>query len=220
MKSCFHRFPSPVPSDPPLFPYHCIYSLQNTIMDQMPLMDAIFSTHLGQFQPRPALSGPIVLRSSPDDDQDSMIARLRERFPHQCKAIVAPVTNIYQWFDQHDTYRHGYGFLHSVLATIAFQNSREVQDFVGRWRIENRERLLHSSGVMFTKAEIMEHGSGFLAEAAQQIHRLRASLQCKPYRFSSGILLTLSANVQMNRRELQVQVEIVASTFTLEEADQ
>lgn len=186
--SCQHctyrKFPSPIRSNSPLFPYHCICSHQNTIMDPMPPMDAIFSTHLGQYQPRLALSGPIVLRSSPDDDQDSMIARLRERFPLECKAIVAPVTNINQWFDQYDTYRHGYGFLHSVLATIAFQNSRQVQDFVGRWRIENRERLEHSSGVMFTKAEIMEHGSGFLAEAAQQIHHLRASLQCKRYRSS------------------------------------
>lgn len=168
----------------------------------MPPMDAIFSTHLGQYQPRPALSGPIVIRSSPDDDQDSMIAKLRQQFPLHCKAIVAPVTNIHQWFDQHDTYRHGYGFLHSVLATIAFQNSKEVHGFVERWRTENRERFVHNSGVMFTKAEITEHGSGFLAEAAQQIYYLRASLQRKPYHSSSWIVLTWCVNAQMDRQDL------------------
>lgn len=157
-------------------------------MDLIPPMDAIFSTHLGQYEPRPAFSGPIVLRSSPDDDQDSMIARLRQQFPLECKAIVAPITNIHQWFDQYDAYRHGYGFLHSVLANIAFQNSKEVHHFVDRWRNQNPERfhaVEYSAGVTFTKAEITEHGSGFLAAAAQQIHYLRMSLQRKPYHSSS-----------------------------------
>lgn len=192
-------------------------------MDLMPPMDAIFSTHLGQYQPRPALSASIVLRTSPDDDQDSMIAKLRQQFPLHCKAIVAPVTDIHQWFDHYDTYRHGYGFLHSVLSTIAFQNSRQVHDFVDRWRNENRQRFYavgQNSGVTFTKAEITEHGSEFLAEAAQQIHYLRASLQCKPDHSSFWIVLTLCVNVQMDRLALQIQVGVVTLNLILEEADQ
>ena len=105
---------------------------------------------------------------------------------------MAPITNIHQWFDHYDTYRHGYAFLQSVLATIAIQNSREVHDFVNRWRNENRERFYavgHNSGVTFTKAEIIEHGSEFLAEAAQQIHYLRASVQCKHHHSSSWTVL-------------------------------
>ena len=168
-------------SNSPFLPEHCIYPSQNT-MDSIPPMEAIFSTHLGQYQPRPAFRGPIVLRSSPDEDQDSMIAKLRQRFPLECKAITAPVTNIHYWFDHHDAYRHGYGFLHSVLTTIAFQNSREVHDFAERWRTENQERfygVARKSGIMFTGADIAEHGSAFLAEAAQHIHYLRSSVPCK-----------------------------------------
>lgn len=77
-----------------------------------------------------------------------------------------------------------------------------------------------NSGVTFTKAEITEHGSGFLAEAAQQIHHLRASLQCKPDHSSFWIVLTLCVNVQMDRRESQIQVGVVTLNLFLEEADQ
>lgn len=165
-----------------VFHYHCIRSEQlNIIMELYPFGDALFSTHHGKYSPRPASLGPIVLRSSPEDDQDSMVARLRWKFPLQCKEIKAPIENIYQWFDPYDTHRHGYAFLHSVLSTIAFQNSvraGQLNSFAEKWKKANPGRfdaIKYYSVDMFIRDELWEFGHEFLADVAQILHASRYS---------------------------------------------
>ncbi len=149
---------------------------------------AVFSTHLGKFAQRPVSNTPIVIRSSPESDQDSMIMKLRRKFPVQCKAIIMPVADIYQWFDPYDAHRHGYAFLHSVLQTIAIQNSnrvKQVLDFAEKWKENNFalfSALTPQSKDLFTEGEIGKYGYEFLAETYQRLLLLKSNLavQCKP----------------------------------------
>lgn len=146
----------------------------------------MFSTHLGQYAPRPARSVPIVLRSSPEDDQESMVTRFRKLFPAECKAITIPVKNIHRWFDPYDLNRHGAEFLRSVLTTIAKENSlraQKIAKFADDWRRNNPtlfNALTSQSQDIFTAEEVKEHDSEFLAEVYQKIIFLRSknAVQC------------------------------------------
>lgn len=143
---------------------------------------AIFSTHLGRFLPRLASTAPMILRSSPEDDHDEMVANLQQKFPLQCKAITAPITDIYQYFDHYDTHRHGYAFLTSVLVTIAYFNSRRakrVQDFAQQWAKDNTalfDTVLSQHQKFFTKLEVTEHGDEFLSDVFVELQRLRMNM--------------------------------------------
>lgn len=146
----------------------------------------MFSTHLGQYAPRPARSVPIVLRSSPEDDQESMVKRFRKMFPADCKAITIPIKNIHRWFDPYDLNRHGAEFLRSVLTTIAKENSLRAQKIAKcaeDWRRNNPtlfSTLTSQSQDIFTAREVKEHDSEFLAEVYQKIILLRSknAVQC------------------------------------------
>lgn len=120
-----------------------------------------------------------MLRSNPDDDQDDMVAKLQSTFPQQCKAITAPITNIYDYFDPYDTHRHGYRFLESVLGTIAHHNfirAGRVQSFAEQWINANPylfEGIMSMTQGDFTEAEHHTYGCDFLGEAFCLIQGLR-----------------------------------------------
>ena len=173
-------------------------------MDAIHPQHAIFSTQTGRFPPRGARTDPIVLRSSPEDDRDSMVDRLRQMFPSQCKSITAPIGSIYHYFDESDAHRHGYGFLESVLLTIAFLNSqraRRVHEFAEQWLSANpRYFEIHErqKKMVFTDAEVEEHGHEFLSEVITvlQERRPNVSLQSE---FVDSSLITDISSVQCNR---------------------
>lgn len=127
-----------------------------------------------------------MLRSNPNDDQDDMVAKLQSMFPLQCKAITAPITNIYDYFDFYDAHRHGSLFLESVLATIAahnFKRAQMVQNFVENWRQDN-PRLYNSilsRTEVFSDADVKYYGSEFLGEAHSLLRSLRMNryVACK-----------------------------------------
>lgn len=151
---------------------------------------AIFSTHLGRFLPRLASTAPMILRSSPEDDQDEMVANLQQKFPLQCKAITAPITDIYQYFDHYDAHRHGYAFLTSVLVSIAYFNERRaerVQEFAQLWTKHNAalfDTILSRNQNIFTELEVTEHGDDFLSDVFIELQRLRMNMasQSKSWR--------------------------------------
>ena len=141
--------------------------------------EAIFSTRLGQLRPREAIEprGPIVLRSEPEDDLETVIARLEQDFPVHCKTITLPIINIYDYFDHYDCHVLGTGFLHKVLETIVFRNftrSEHVQHFVRLWKdgkLGSFERMTAAPSLhdVFTETEIENYGEGVLREALASI---------------------------------------------------
>ena len=140
---------------------------------------AIFSTRLGQFLPREAVEprGPIVLRSEPEDDLESVSTRLERDFPNPCKEITLPITNIYEYFDHYDCHVLGTGFLHKVLENIVFRNftrSQHVQGLVNRWKegkIASFKKMKAAQSPLdiFTETEVEEYGDDILLEAFSTI---------------------------------------------------
>ena len=143
---------------------------------------ALFSTRLGEFLPREAVEprGPIVLRSEPEDDLESVSTRLERDFPDSCKEIALPITNIYEYFDHYDCHVLGTGFLHKVLENIAFRNftrSQHAQGFVKRWKEGKlasfkKMKAAQSPQDIFTRTEIEEYGEDILEEALSVIKRI------------------------------------------------
>ena len=149
---------------------------------------AIFSTHNGEYARRERVPsiGPI-LRSDPIEDQQTMVAKLRENFSEACNAITAPVTDrdVYEYFDYCDAAVQGFEFLRAVLEYIAGLNVRvnaekamKVQDYVGRWKKTNTGaftyiRPYHAVTDLFTEEDTEEYGVEFLTEAMMQIKRLK-----------------------------------------------
>lgn len=140
---------------------------------------AIFSTRLGRFLPREAVEprGPIALRSEPEDDLDSMIARLERDYPVQSRAITLPIKNIYEYFDHYDCHVLGTGFLHKVLENIVFRNftrSQHVREIVngskeGKLASFDRMAVAQSLHDIFTETEIAEYGEDIPGEAFAKI---------------------------------------------------
>ena len=140
--------------------------------------EAIFSTRLGRFLPREAVEprGPIVLRSDPEDDLESMIGRLEREFPLYCKKITPPFT-IYEYFDHYDCHVLGTGFLLKVLENIAFRNYtryQRVKVLVDRWKkgkSANLDKIKVAQTLydIFTQTEIEEHGEDILGDAFTMI---------------------------------------------------
>ena len=151
-------------------------------MDTSPRGKAIFSTRFGQYLPREAVEprGPIVLRSDPDDDLESMSARLAQDFPLCCKRITLPIMDIYEYFDHYDCHVRGTGFLHKVLENIVFRSFtrlQHIQAVVSRWREGNLANLnavtaAQSLHDIFTQTEVEEYGEDILEEAFKSIRSL------------------------------------------------
>ncbi|KAL9610663.1 MAG: hypothetical protein Q9167_004643 [Letrouitia subvulpina] len=142
--------------------------------------DAIFSTHLGRFPPRPA--GPnrtrcIILRSNPEDDRDNMIASLEAKFPAQCRQISSPIRNLCHYFDEYDLQLHGSGFIYSVLEHIALKNVcrwRDIFTYVDEWCSLNPTQLPFVGSLQmdsFTEEDHQVYGQEFLSDALWELLR-------------------------------------------------
>ncbi|KAA6413897.1 MAG: hypothetical protein FRX48_02259 [Lasallia pustulata] len=149
--------------------------------------DAIFSTRLGTYPPRQATPpfAPIIIRSDPVGDQHEMIADLWKKYPQQCKAISAPVTNIYQYFDHYDVMLKGQGFLYAVLLEIAVSNAiraAKVHQFAANWRFSHLERFLSigpQTQDVFTDEEKELYEEDFLKDVFTQLQSLRVAIPVK-----------------------------------------
>ena len=141
--------------------------------------EAMFSTRLGRFLPREAVEprGPIVLRSEPEDDLESVTTRLERDFRNPCKEVTLPITNIYEYFDHYDCHVLGTGFLHKVLENIVLRNltkSQHVQGLVNRWKEGKlagfkKMKAAQSPQHIFTATEVEEYGVDILEEAFSTI---------------------------------------------------
>lgn len=135
----------------------------------------MFSTHLGQYAPRVGSDAAIILRSSPEDDQESMILKLRQKFPKECKDMNSLQPNIFTYFDHYDAHLHGSAFLYSVLTTIAMQNNRRmeyVRKFATDWGRNNPElfdNLMSQTQDIFTEPDRQEYGCEFLADVLVEL---------------------------------------------------
>ena len=142
---------------------------------------AIFSTHLGKFEPRNTVPPSIVLRTNPNDDQDEMVARLRRTFPQECKLIKAPITNVAYYFDGYEMHQYGFFFLRSVLETIARHNwnrAQNVQGFADQWIKANPDlldRIMSMSFASFSMTAHHSHGAEFGREVFGLLQSHRAS---------------------------------------------
>ncbi|KAL8939599.1 MAG: hypothetical protein Q9211_002669 [Gyalolechia sp. 1 TL-2023] len=146
--------------------------------------DAIFSTDLGRWAPRdPALMPPrIILRSDPTEDMEVKIAELQARYPSQCKAMKAPITNIHDYFDTYDQQLHGQMFLHTVLMEICLQNTlrkNAILDYSEAWTRLNSaafECIDKFELDAFTDDDLEEYGEDFLRDVLQLL-QLRKTKQ-------------------------------------------
>lgn len=118
-----------------------------------------------------------------------MIADLWAKYPQQCKAISAPVTNIYQYFDHYDVMLKGQGFLYAVLVEIALSNATrvtKVQQFAEQWRSTHPDQFLRinpETQDAFTDQEKELHKEDFLKDAFAQLQCLRVAMSVKESRY-------------------------------------
>lgn len=121
-----------------------------------------------------------------------MIANLWEKYPLQCKAISAPVTNIYQYFDHYDVMLKGQGFLYAVLVEIALSNAiraTKIQQFAEHWRSTHTEQFLSISPEtqeIFTDEEKELYPEDFLKDAFTQLQCLRVATPVKESQYSES----------------------------------
>lgn len=152
-----------------------------------PLGMAIFSTRGGkdcQRQRTPGMS--LVIRSDPNDDRDTMAARLQAQFPAICKNITTfdhrTDNYVNDYFDDYDQHLQGTDFLRAVLLHIAQCNAlraRKVQDLLSRWKATNTEAFAllgpeHSVEHVFTTEDIEQYEMGLLEETLMQIQQAAA----------------------------------------------
>lgn len=122
----------------------------------------------------------IILRSVPEDDMEAMIEELQTKYPAQCKAMQAPITNIHEYFDNYDQHLHGQMFLHTVLMEIYFRNvirRRAILDYTEAWSRLNPaafECIYEYELNAFTEDDVEEYGEDFLQEVLQEL-QLRKS---------------------------------------------
>ncbi|KAL8755535.1 MAG: hypothetical protein Q9184_004777, partial [Pyrenodesmia sp. 2 TL-2023] len=140
--------------------------------------DAIFSTHLHRFQSRGVeLPARIILRSSPEDDMEATIADLQAKYPAECKAINAPITNLYKYFDAYDQQLHGERFLHTVLTQIFERNvirGHAIQEYARVWHTLNPTAFpwINDNGFnAFTDDDVEVYGKDFLEEVLQLLQQ-------------------------------------------------
>ncbi len=142
---------------------------------------AIFSTRFGKDPPRIAVEPfpPVILRFNPYVDVPMFVSNLRRVYPLQCKAVKAPIDNLYQYFDHYDLYVQNADFIQVVLQQIALENKLktiEVLKFVGKWKFENLERFNNLSSFtldLFTEQDKRSFDKDFLDEALVELKLLR-----------------------------------------------
>ena len=142
---------------------------------------AIFSTNFGQYPRREAKPRqvPIIMRSDPLADVDSMVSKLQRDYPTACRAITAPISNIYEYFDHHDVQLHGTSIISTVLNNIALQNSlraKSVQAFADDWK-KSHSDLFHGitgdTKELFTMEDEEAHDEEFLKDALNYLKQLK-----------------------------------------------
>ncbi|KAL8870487.1 MAG: hypothetical protein Q9174_003482 [Haloplaca sp. 1 TL-2023] len=137
--------------------------------------DAIFSTDKGRLAPRDLnmLPSRIILRSSPDDDMESMVTDLQAKFPVECKEIIAAPESLSDYFDAYDRELHGVSFLTSVLKAIAFRNQARrasVTNVAREWLQLNPMAFGQMLGYelnAFTDDDMESFGADFLQEVLE-----------------------------------------------------
>ena len=130
----------------------------------------MFSTQHGKYAPRAACKSAIIIRSSPEDDQEAMITRLRQQYPKECRDMTSLQPNIYQYFDPYDANIMGTDFIYSVLATIAWQNLQYIQRFADAWGDSVPEQFDDFvSQIPDGFTEVKEYGSEYLADLFAEI---------------------------------------------------
>lgn len=156
---------------------------------------AVLSTCGGKSELREKVPGRgIIMRSSPKDDRDSMIAVFQEVCPDICKAVSHPImpSDLHDYFDDYDIHIHGWAFLTEVLRHIATINAdrakevavrqTEAQKFANLWIASNEEAfyyLIHPDyaeyGIkdLFTEEDIKDHAEDLLLEAVPLIKHMR-----------------------------------------------
>lgn len=145
---------------------------------------AVFSTNFGQYLRREAkpFEAPIIMRTDPVEDIEAMVSKLQREHSEACKAIAAPINNIYDYFDHYDVQLHGTAIIHAVLSAIAVQNSSaamRVQEFTEYWKNRNFERfneIIADSQDLFTVEEKTKYDEGFLKDAAMHLQKLRLGI--------------------------------------------
>ena len=146
----------------------------------IPTGAAIFSTHLGQFPPRPAHPAstrcPIV-RSNSQDDQEAMATSLEAKFPQECRKVCLPILNLYDYFDHYDLQLHGPQFLLRVLELIVdrnvmrWRNIFEFADEICHLGLANLTRVVRDGMKSFTKDQVDCLGADFLRDALEELER-------------------------------------------------
>lgn len=148
---------------------------------------AIFSTRAGRHCQRRHIPGmSLVIRSDPNDDRDTMAARLQSQFPAICRNIITfdhrDGDYVSDYFDDYDQQVQGTEFLRAVLVHIAQSNAmraREVQDLLSRWMATNTEAFAllgpeHLVEHVFTREDIEQYEMGLLEETLRQIQHAAA----------------------------------------------
>lgn len=121
----------------------------------------------------------IVLRSVPEDDEEAKITELQAKYPAQCKAIKAPATRLYDYFDYYDQQLHGADFLRHVIDTICVRNlarRKAVLDYAQDWAQMNPmafEFVLAYGLNAFAEDDVAEYGEEFLQEALEELQLRR-----------------------------------------------
>ena len=145
---------------------------------------AIFSTNFGRFPPREARPHevPIIMRSDPEQDVEMMIARLRREYPQACRQIMAPIKNIYDYFDHYDVQLNGTGIIHAVLTGIAILNANRAQyvhTFAESWRrcrLDQFWAITPDTQNLFQPEDVEVYGDDFLEDALAYLKEARTAM--------------------------------------------
>ncbi|MCJ1249628.1 hypothetical protein MMC30_006854 [Trapelia coarctata] len=164
------------------------------LVDQLRQGKSIFSTKLGKWAPRLAESplSPIIIRTDPVEDMQSMVSSLRAEFPKECREISGPIRNIYDYFDHQDVHMHGLNFIQSVLNQIVGENeerARNLENFAQRWMELNVNRFRNieaDTQEIFDETEKTQHHQRFLHDALELLKAYRLNPPTMPQGFSGS----------------------------------
>ena len=153
------------------------------LVEQLRQGKEIFSTNLQQYAPQRAELplAPIILRSDPFEDVQSMVSRLRNKYPQESKKITVPINNIYEYFDHRDVHLHGTNFILSMLSHIGVENverATRVELFAQHWMNNNIDRFCsinQGTQELFNADEKEQHHESFLQDALERLKTYRAN---------------------------------------------
>ena len=168
---------------------------------------AIFSTRLGRFPPREArpCEAPIIMRSDPEHDVEDMISRLRREYPRECRLIMVPIKNLFDYFDHYDVQLHGTGIIYAVLMGIATHNARRadnIRTFAESWRHFCGDRfwgITPETQDLFTPFDVERYGNDFLDDALAYLKDARMAIQPVALPVSSGMFTHLNSQFCITR---------------------